>query len=421
MKKTLLFLVLFLVALGLIVPVASANWGWPKDKVKVMTRNLYLGADIFKVVEAAENPNPLLGGLDVPIAVSTMFQTVQYTNFPERAEALADEIFFLRPHLIGLQEVSTWYIQSPSDFFYPFPPHINPDQLPADTVVYDFLQILLDALAARGLNYQVAVSTADNLDGGNADLELPMLTGFIEIPGYPDPIPTFDDLRLVDRDVILVRGDVDTSNPATASYTNNVSQSVGGVEMSFTRGWTAVDAEVGGEVYRFVNTHLEISNCPYSIFRVVQAAQMQELLTILSYEPKQIILAGDFNSSPEDVPGLGYMPELLDEDCLPIEGMEEFGIPYVPPYMIAKDYFGYLNAWELIFWPRDGFTSGFNDTVDDPDAELTERIDHIFLSQDKDARYVLGIRTGAHEFCMTPSGLWPSDHAGVFTYIVFDN
>ncbi|MBW1838076.1 MAG: endonuclease/exonuclease/phosphatase family protein [Deltaproteobacteria bacterium] len=366
------------------------------------------------MIEAAQNPDPALGGLDVPIAVADLFQTVQYTNFPERAEAIANEIFFLRPHLIGLQEVSKWYIQSPSDFFDPFPPYVNPDQQPADVVVYDFLQILLDALAARGLNYQVAVATT-----GNADVELPMLTGWTAIEEYPYYIPTFDDVRLEDRDVILVRGDVDTSNPATASYLTNVSESVGGVELEFTRGWVAVDADVGGEVYRFVNTHLEVRSSPYSIFRVVQSAQMNELLTILAYEPQQIILAGDFNSSQEDVPGLGYYPDDLDEDGLPIPGA--VGIEYVPPYMLAKDYFGYLDAWDLLFWPRNGFTDGFNETVDDPNARLTSRIDLIFLSQAKNVKYVFGIRTGAHKFCMTPSGLWPSDHAGVFTYIVFDD
>ena len=95
MKKLLLFLGLFIVALGLIAPATTAKRRWTKEKVKVMTRNLYLGADIFKVLEAAQNPDPALGGLDVPIAVAELFQTVQYTNFPERAQAIANEIFFL--------------------------------------------------------------------------------------------------------------------------------------------------------------------------------------------------------------------------------------------------------------------------------------------------------------------------------------
>ena len=393
---------------------ASANWKSPSETVKVMTRNLYLGADIFKVLEASQNPDPALGGLDIPIAVAEMFQTVQYTNFPERAEAIADEIFLLKPHLIGLQEVSQWFIQSPSDFFAPFPPDVNPDQQPADVVVYDFLQILLDALAARGLNYQVAVSSVDN-----ADVELPMLTGFTTITGYPDPIPTFDDVRLVDRDVILVRGDVETFNSAMASYGNNMSTSIGGTDLEFTRGWVAVDAHIDDEVYRFVNTHLEIDGSPYSVFRVIQSAQMQELLTILKAETKQIILAGDFNSSPEDVPGLGFLPENLDVNGNPYN--LDDGISYMPPYMLAKNYFRYSDAWDLLLSPKDGFSYGFNETVNDLNTQMTSRIDLIFLSQIEKIKEVFGIRTGVHDFSITPAGLWPSDHAGVFTEIVFEN
>ena len=388
---------------------ATAGHGFHRDllcqnKVKVMTRNLYLGADVFKVVAAARNPDPDLGGLDVPIAVAELFQTVQYTNFPERAEAIAREIWMTRPHLIGLQEVSSWYTQSPSDFFdfSSGSPEPDLDQTPAEDPLYDYLAILLAALEARGLHYEVAVSVT------NADIELPMLTGFIEFPGYPDPVPTFDDLRMVDHDVILVRADVVASNPLGVNYSNNLSEMIGGVELEFTRGWTAVDAEVCGAAYRFVNTHLEIEGDPESMFRVVQSAQMQELLTILSYETNPILLVGDFNSSPEHVPGEGCYPG--GAPCF----------PYVPPYQQATLYAGYLDAWDLIYWPRDGFTSIFDELVSDPNAELTERIDLVFLKpQDAEIARVAGMTTGDKPFSMTPGGLWPSDHAGVVMRIKF--
>ena len=375
-----------------------------KNKVKVMTRNLYLGADIFKVLKAAQNPNPENHGLDVPIAVAELFQTVQYTSFPERAEAIAREIWLTRPHLIGLQEVSSWYTQSPSDFFdfssgSPIP---DPDQEPAGELVYDYLAILLEALEARGLHYEVAVSNT------NADIELPMLTGFITIPEYPAPVPNFDDLRMVDHDVILVRTDVDTSNPTAANYSINLSETISGVELQFTRGWTAVDAEVCGETYRFVNTHLEISSEPESPFRVIQAWQMQELLEILSYETNPILLVGDFNSSPEHVPGDGCLPD------------EPACFPYVPPYQQATMYAGYLDAWDLIFWPRDGFTDSFDEFLSDPNAELTERIDLVLVKpQDNEILRAAGMTTGDKPFSMTASGLWPSDHAGVVMRIKF--
>lgn len=375
-----------------------------EDKVKVMTRNLYLGADIFNVLAAARKPDPALGGLDVPAAVADLFQIVRETNFPERAQAIAKEIWITRPQLIGLQEVSMWYTQSPSDFFELTPDGLipDPDHAPAEDLAYDYLEILLDALAAKGLHYEVAVVVE------NADVELPMLTGFINIPENPVPVPTFDDLRMVDRDVILVRGDIDISNPMAANYSVNLQETIGGVELEFTRGWTAVDAEVCGETYRFVNTHLEISSVPESIFRVIQTAQMQELLTILSYETKPILLVGDFNSSPQDVPGKGCLPD------------RSYCSPYVPPYILATMHFGYQDAWELIYWPRDGFTSGFDEYVSDPTAELTERIDLVLVnSQQKEIKNVIAITTGNKPFSMTPGGLWPSDHAGVVARIRF--
>jgi hypothetical protein len=215
---------------------------------------------------------------------------------------------------------------------------------------------------------------------------------------------------LVDQDVILVRGDVDVSNAMAANYMNNLSEIIGGIELEFTRGWAAIDAEICGNVYRFVNTHLEISSDPQSIFRVIQSLQMQELLTILSDETNPILLVGDFNSSPEHVPGEGCLPD--NSACC----------NYVPPYLLATMHFGYLDAWELIFWPRDGFTSGFDEFVSDPTAELTERIDLVLLMpQQKEIRRVAGITTGDNAFCMTPDGLWPSDHAGVVTRITFSD
>ena len=51
----------------------------------------------------------------MPIAVAEIFQTMQYTNFAELAEAIADEIKTAKPDVIGLQEVETYFLQSPGD------------------------------------------------------------------------------------------------------------------------------------------------------------------------------------------------------------------------------------------------------------------------------------------------------------------
>jgi hypothetical protein len=69
---------LFVAVLMLLVPLSEAmakQYGHHKAKTKkpmirVMTRNLYLGADIFKVVDAAATPDPAIGDLNVPIAAA---------------------------------------------------------------------------------------------------------------------------------------------------------------------------------------------------------------------------------------------------------------------------------------------------------------------------------------------------------------
>ena len=353
-----------------------------------MTRNLYLGADIFKVVDAAfvededgnliQNPNPFA----IPLAVAKVFKTMQETNFPERAEAIADEIEKCNPHVIGLQEASTYYIQTPGDYVLG-----NPIQ--ADDLVIDFYSTLDAALRARGLEYQAFFVT-------NADIEMPMAD--------PTSKNMLSDVRLVDHDIILVRKGLWAKKAFEGNYLYNLSLNLGLSEVEFTRGYVAVEAKIQGEKYRFLNTHLEIRDGAESEFRVIQALQMNELLQILEQEKKPIIMMGDFNSSEED--------EAFTH--------EVYG-PIVPPYWQAV-YMGYSDVWLLQKDYDEGYTSGFDEYVSDPTAELTTRIDLVFIDQKKlkikevDAEVV-----GDEIEDMTPKGLWPSDHAGVVTKIRFSH
>ena len=351
-----------------------------QDKIKVMSRNIYLGADIFPVLEAAQSPDPTA----VPLAVTGIFQTVQQTNFPERAEALADEIERRKPDVIGLQEVSTWRTQIPGDFLIG-----NPTQ--ASDVAYDFLAILQAALEARDLHYNVAVSV------DNADLELPMIVGV-----QPDgATPIFGDLRLSDRDVILVKDSrrVSYSTTMADNFTVNGITSVGGTNIEFTRGYTIADVHVRGADYRFVNTHLETGGS--EPFMSLQAVQMNELLQVIEAttpESMPVILLGDFNSSPNDAPFTSTSG---------IPGLD--GLPLVPPYLQAVGT-GYLDLWLSKRRPRDGFTCCFDGLVSDEDAQLSERIDHIFFNPKN--RYVKKLkikRVGQSNADMTDdSGLYPA-------------
>ena len=383
-KGLLLFTVLMLIALP-----SSVFAGDPK--IKTMTRNLYLGADIFKVVEAAQTDPD-----SIPYAVADVYQTMLYTNFWERAEALADEIALFEPDVIGLQEVFTYYIQTPGDFIFG-----NPVQ--ANTVVIDFYSVLDAALQMRGMDYTAFTVT-------NADIEMPMADLNAGPPYY------LSDIRLVDHDVILVREDHVASNEYKGNYQYQLELDLGGTSVAFTRGYIALDVNIKGDDFRFVNTHLEVRSAPGSVFRVFQAAQMEELLGTIDYlswlfDSKPVVMVGDFNSSSEDVPGESYVPDGQGGYVL---------MPYVPPYMMAIDA-GYKDSWLEQKKYGDGFTSGFDEYVSDPTAELTSRIDLIFLDpKDLEIDKVKARVVGNKVEDMTPSGFWPSDHAGVVAKVKFD-
>lgn len=335
--------------------------------VRAMTYNLYVGADIFRIANP-EDPRP------IPVIVAEIMQIVMATDFPERSHAIADQIAKNKPHLIGLQEVSLIRYQSPGDF-------LDGNPLPATDVLYDYLDILLDALADRGLHYEVAGVVE------NADVELPMFAGL------DGETPLFDDIRLTDRDVILAQKGVKTSNVLAANYSNNLIIPIAGIPVEFLRGYVAVDAKIRKSSYRFVNTHLEVyfdEPIPN-----IQGAQAGELAVVLAAETKPIILVGDFNSSPEDPPAA------------------------LPPYWILRGA-GYVDAWtRRVGKPSPGFTCCQNEFLTNEESELDERIDLIFVRNDTDFPAwpdlgpVKARVAGAREQDKTPSGLWPSDHAGV--------
>lgn len=339
--------------------------------IRTATYNLYVGADIFRVTEA-DDP------AEIPLIVAEIMQIVMATDFPERSHAIANQIAKTKPHLIGLQEVSLIRYQSPGDFLIGNP-------TPAEDVLYDYLDILQHALAARGLHYEVAGVVQ------NADVELPMFAGF-----DGDGNPLLDDVRLTDRDVILARKGVKTSNVQAENYAFNLEIPVAGTNVEFLRGFVAVDARVTKRDYRFVNTHLEVQ-LPEPIPNF-QGAQAVELATVLASETKPVILVGDFNSSIVD--------------------------PSTQPYWILTGA-GYVDTWlRKVGRPWPGYTCCQNETVNNEVSWLDERIDLIFVRNETDfpAFPDLGpVRAsvlGNRQRDKTPSGLWPSDHAGVYAKLI---
>jgi endonuclease/exonuclease/phosphatase family metal-dependent hydrolase len=261
-------------ALALLLPMAAlANGGGhghhghghPSRDLNVMTQNLYLGSSLAPALEA-QTPTAFVE------AVARIYATVQYTNFPARAEAIADEIQATEPDLIGLQEVTKWTTGG-----------LNPPP------GYDFLAILEGDLAARGLDYSVA-AVAHNANIGPVPLALPE-------QGCVQPGPTITcTVQLEDRDVILVNDDtpgLTWSNPQSGHYTAQevIKSPVG--PLSFERGWASVDAKLDRQPFRFVDTHLETEAAP-----AVQEAQAAEFLSGPG-KGGTIVATGDFNSASD--------------------------------------------------------------------------------------------------------------------------
>ena len=146
-------------SVGLSGPAYAGGKGHDKrgEPVTVMTRNLYLGADINRPVNAALAAQAAGGSpQDVLVALANAThqtrEIVDRTNFPVRAGLIAQEIARTRPDLVGLQEVALWR-SGPLDLTQVGVPN-------ATTVDYDYLQLLLDALAARGQHYVGRIAAA---------------------------------------------------------------------------------------------------------------------------------------------------------------------------------------------------------------------------------------------------------------------
>jgi endonuclease/exonuclease/phosphatase family metal-dependent hydrolase len=233
-----------LAAPGVLAPAAHAA------DVKVMTRNLYLGADLIPL---ATTP----AGAPFQQAAGKLVDGVDATDPAARMKLVAGEIAKAKPDLVGLQEVSLW----------------RTGANPAATVRYDYTATILQELARRGAHYKVVTAQK------GFNVEAPTDRGF--------------DVRLTLGDSILARQGVKVSHPRSGAFRTQLTiptQGVGPVEV--TRGWNAVDAQVGKARFHFVNTHLEA----YS--PTVREAQAKELVKGPLKSKRETVLVGDLNSGP---------------------------------------------------------------------------------------------------------------------------
>lgn len=333
------------------VPGLSLNLDQGDDVLTVMTQNVYVGGNVDRVLSG--DPD------QIPVLVAITFAEVLSTNAPARMQAIADEIARRSPHLIGLQEISIILRQSPGDFFVG-----NPQ--PATQVVFNYLDLLMAALAARGLDYQVAGIVQ------NSDVELPMLV---------DPSgPSFDDVRLIDHDVVLARGDVQVSDVEAENFDDALT--VLGIEIK--RGYVALDATVRNRTYRFANSHLE----PFDLG--IKTSQALELIAALEGEKMPVVLVGDLNTRA-------------------FEG---------PVYQLFLQE-GYVDTWPLNLKKGEGagLTNPHDSDLRNEQVNFTQRIDFVLVKNMNRGTSVIGpvfaTVFGDEPSERLPIGLWPSDHGGV--------
>jgi endonuclease/exonuclease/phosphatase family metal-dependent hydrolase len=368
-----------LLALALIVAgqaTAKPKAAPPKPTdIKVMTRNIYLGADLTPAIEAK-------GVGAFTEATGEILRQVTANDFPVRAKGLAKEILEKEPDLVGLQEVAEWRTGPPGleSLLSGTPPK-------ATTVRYDYLAELLKQLNKGKNRYRAAVVNPE------FDFEAPADENGVAGDGPNNVIPNAEiNARLTMRDVILAKvGDeVKTSKPTKGHFKSLFSEEISGAKVIVTRGWAAVDATVNGSTpFHFVDTHLE-SFDPQTVVPSIRALQAGELVAPSgpATSPLPVILVGDMNSDTKTAvqPGDGQAYEALVKG-----GMRERST-YEP--------LGCCLDTALLPVADGGAASQFD-----------HKVDHIMTRDPSQIKLVSSSVTGRKP----TNGFWDSDHAGLFS------
>ena len=364
-------------------PAAAAPAPAQGTQLTVMTRNVYLGGDITRPLR------PAPPGVPGPIALANqnheLRRIVGLTDFPARARLLAHEVAATVPDVIGLQEVATWRsgpieLDPPTDGENRVVPN-------ATTVDYDFLQLLLGELQRAGQSYQVVHVQKQS------DVEGPAFRGLNPFAADAQAA----DYRLTMHDVLLKRASsqIKVERAGGGNYAAVLPFELGGKRYEFVRGYNWADVSVGTKRVRLLNTHLESQ---LSTFAMLQAQELVRTQVMPAGRP--VVLTCDCNSDP------------LDTSTKQGEPMP--GIKHQDPYLFLRT--ALSDAWLSTGTKAPGFTSGLNETVDEPaPASFTHRID-LVLTRGLAGKAVPAdkpVVVGTDPANRTTTGLWPSDHAGV--------
>jgi endonuclease/exonuclease/phosphatase family metal-dependent hydrolase len=195
------------------------------------------------------------------------------------------------------------------------------------------------------------------------------------------------DVRITDRDVILVRADLAdlVSSPLHGHYTAvRVLPSWPGPIASI-RGWASIDySPERRTTVRILTTHLEVSGPRAGR---IQEQQAREAGALVAASPHPVIALGDFNT-PVDGSGTdtyARLTEVLDD------------------------------AWAIARPGDPGPTCCQDELLDNAAAQEDVRFDLVLVPQGWRVRSVT--RTGTEPFRTAPPPLWASDHVGVTAQI----
>lgn len=332
----------------------------PARTADVMTRNLYLGASLDGIVAALASGSE---GAIVAAATKTWGE-VQASDPEERMAAVADEIVAARPAVVGLQEVTNWST-------YAYNPQTR-QPVGDPKVAYDFLDLLLKALADRGVTYhEVSAATSHNF----TSVPIPILDGF----AFPTKA-----VKLEDRDVILRRDDVKAWNGQHGNFQNILMPPL--APLRIDRGWGSADVRTKLATFRFVNAHTEAFGT-----EPIRVAQVSELLTAQAANAAAngalpTVYVGDYNSRATGAAAYQVLASQLDD------------------------------AWLTTNGDAPGFTCCQAPLLENATSELDQRIDLVMTS--KEVTATRSYLTGTSPVDLPGETWWASDHAGVVARLV---
>lgn len=361
----------------LVTPAEAAKKGKSGVVVKTMTYNAGLGTGLSARFATSLDEFCDKAGENV--------REIDASKPRVRMPAIAENILKKKPDLVGLQEADAVLTQTPAD---------NGPLLggtSASTVRYDYIQLILDRLN-RGKERYRLVTVHD-------ELEFEIKANIDGVGSGCDDSET--DARLITRNAILARvgAGVATSTVRQESYRHQVAFEVlEGIPIPVPRGWESVDARVGGsKKFRLVHTHLEaFDNDPLENTMLdtakdpptstvvsnaaVRAIQADELVEGPAKAEIPVVLLGDINSN---VPGVKPGDEKAFQRILAARFKRRS--TQKPPSCCIEE---------------NGTTADFDHIVD-----------HIMGKPGRKIRLVSSSVVGRTKV----NGLFPSDHAGVFS------